>query len=74
MHIIIEFHEQYVNHVTNHEQATNKQPRHKPRTSNEQATCLVGKQVTNYCNKNNIHILDAPVGGHRAIGLVERMI
>ena len=35
---------------------------------------LVGKQVTNYCNENNIHILDAPVGGHRAIGLVERMI
>ena len=40
----------------------------------DQATCLVGKQVTNYCNENNIDILDAPVGDHRAIGLVERMI
>ena len=39
-----------------------------------QATCLVGEQVTNYCNENNINIIDAPVGGHRAIGLVERMI
>ena len=40
----------------------------------DQATCLVRKQVTNYCNENNINILDAPVGDHRAIGLVERMI
>ena len=40
----------------------------------DQATCLVGKQVTNYCNENNINILDAPVGDHRAIGLVGRMI
>ena len=40
----------------------------------DQATCLVGKQVTNYCNENNINNLDAPVGDHRAIGLVERMI
>ena len=46
-----------------------------PRTiSLDQATCLVGKQVTNYCNENNINILDTPVGDHRAIGLVERMI
>ena len=46
-----------------------------PRTIRlDQATCLVGKQVTNYCNENNIDILDAPVGDHRAIGLVERMI
>ena len=28
----------------------------------DQATCLVGKQVTNYCNEININILDAPVG------------
>ena len=40
----------------------------------DQETCLVGEQVTNYCNENNINILDAPVGDHRAIGLVERMI
>ena len=46
-----------------------------PRTIRlDQATCLVGKQDTNYCNKNNINITDAPVGDHRAIGLVERMI
>ena len=46
-----------------------------PRTIRlDQATCLVGKQVTNYCNENNINILDAPVGDHRAIGLVERII
>ena len=46
-----------------------------PRTIRlDQATCLVGKQVTNYCNENNIDILDAPVRDHRAIGLVERMI
>ena len=46
-----------------------------PRTIRlDQAACVVGKQVTNYCNENNIDILDAPVGDHRAIGLVERMI
>ena len=46
-----------------------------PRTIRlDQATCLVGKHVTNYCNENNINIIDAPVGGYRAIGLVERMI
>ena len=46
-----------------------------PRTIRlDQATCLVGKQVTNYRNENNINIIDAPVGDQRAIGLVERMI
>ena len=40
----------------------------------DQATFLVGKQVTNYCNENSINIIDAPVRDHRAIGLVERMI
>ena len=46
-----------------------------PRTIRlDRATCLVGKQVTNCSNENNINILDAPVGDHRAIGLVERMI
>ena len=46
-----------------------------PRTiRSDQATCLVGKPVTSYYNENNIDILDAPVGDHRAIGLVERMI
>ena len=46
-----------------------------PRTIRlDQATCLVGKQVTNYCSENNIYILDAPVGDHRAVRLVERTI
>ena len=46
-----------------------------PRTIRlDQATCLIGKQVTNYCNENNINIIDAPVGDHRAIGLAERML
>ena len=40
----------------------------------DQAACLVGKQVTNYCNENTINILDAPVGDHRVIGIVEQMI
>ena len=46
-----------------------------PRTIRlDQATCVVGKKVTNYCIENNNNILDAPVGDHRAIGLVERKI
>ena len=46
-----------------------------PRTIRlDQATRLVGKQVKKYSNENNIKILDAPVGDHRAIGLVERII
>ena len=40
----------------------------------DQATCLLGKQVANYCNQNNINVLDAPVVDHRAIGLVGRKI
>ena len=46
-----------------------------PRTIRlDQATCLVGKQVIIYFNENDINIIEAPVGDHRAIGLVERMI
>ena len=45
-----------------------------PRTIRlDKATCLVGKQVTSYCNESNIDNLDAPVGDRRAIGFVERM-
>ena len=40
----------------------------------DQATCLVVKQVTNYGKENNINIIDAPFGDHRAIGLVEPRI
>ena len=39
----------------------------------DQAKCLVGHQVKNFCNKNNIEIIEAPVNEHRAIGLVERL-
>ena len=37
----------------------------------DQAKSLVGNQVTNFSNKNNIDIIEAPVDDHRAIGLVE---
>ena len=40
----------------------------------DQAKCLVVHQVKNFCNKNNIDIIEAPVNDHRAIGLVERLI
>ena len=40
----------------------------------DQAKCLVGNQVKNFCNKNNIEIIENPVNDHSAIGLVERLI
>ena len=40
----------------------------------DQAKCLVGHQVKNFCNKNNIVVIEAPFNDHRAIGLVERLI
>ena len=40
----------------------------------DQAKCLVGNQVTTFCNKINIDIIEAPVNDHRAIGLVEILI
>ena len=40
----------------------------------DQAKCLVGNQVKTFCNKNNIDLIEALVNGHRAIGLVERLI
>ena len=36
--------------------------------------CLVGNQVQNFCNKNKIDIIEAPLDDHRAIGLVEILI
>ena len=39
-----------------------------------QARCLVGNQVKNFCTKNNIRLIPAPANDHRAIGLVERLI
>ena len=40
----------------------------------DQAKCLVGNQVKNFCNKNNNEIIEVPVNDHSAIGLVERLI
>ena len=40
----------------------------------DQARCLVGNQVKNFCTKNNIQLIPAPANDHRAIGLVERLI
>ena len=40
----------------------------------DQARCLIGNQVKNFCMKNNITLIPAPANDHRAIGLVERLI
>ena len=40
----------------------------------DQARCLVGNQVKNFCMKNNITLIPAPANDHRAIGLVETLI
>ena len=40
----------------------------------DQARCLIGYQVKNFCTKNNITYIPAPANDHRAIGLVERFI
>ena len=39
----------------------------------DQEKCWVANQVETFCNKNNIEIIEAPVNGHRAIGLLERL-
>ena len=40
----------------------------------DQARCLIGYKVQNFCKQNNISIITAPANDHRAIGLVERLI
>ena len=40
----------------------------------DQARCLIGYKVKNFCKQHNINILTAPANDHRAIGLVERLI
>ena len=40
----------------------------------DQARCLIGYKVKNFCKQNNINIITAPANDHRAIGLVERLI
>ena len=40
----------------------------------DQARCLIGNQVKNFCMKSNITLIPAPANDHRAIGLVEGLI
>ena len=40
----------------------------------DQARCLIGYKVKNFCKQQNINIINAPANDHRAIGLVERLI
>ena len=40
----------------------------------DQARCLIGYKVRNFCKQHNINIITAPANDHRAIGLVERLI
>ena len=40
----------------------------------DQARCLIGNQVKNFCTKNNITLIPAPANDHRAIGSVESLI
>ena len=40
----------------------------------DQARCLIGYKVKNFCKQHNINIITAPANNHRAIGLVERLI
>ena len=40
----------------------------------DQARCIIGYTVKNFCKQHNINIITAPANDHRAIGLVERLI
>ena len=40
----------------------------------DQARCLIGYIVKNFCKQNKISIIIAPANGYRSIGLVERLI
>ena len=40
----------------------------------DQAKCLVANQVKTFCNRNNIEIIDAPIDGHRVIGLEKTLV
>ena len=40
----------------------------------DQARCLIGYKVKNFCKQYDINIITAPAHDHRAIGLVERLI
>ena len=40
----------------------------------DQARCQTGNQIKSFCSQNNIQLIEAPIHGHRAIGLVELLI
>ena len=40
----------------------------------DQARCLIGYKVKNFCKQHKINIITVPANDHRAIGLVERLI
>ena len=40
----------------------------------DQARCLIGNKVKNFCKQNKITIFTAPANNHRGIVLVERFI
>ena len=40
----------------------------------DQARCLLGYKVKNFCKKDNINIITPPAYDHRAIGLLERLM
>ena len=40
----------------------------------DQPRCQTGQQIKAFCSQNNIHLIEAPIHDHRAIGLVERLI
>ena len=40
----------------------------------DQALCLIGYKVKNFCKQHNINIITAPANDQRAIGLVGRLI
>ena len=40
----------------------------------DQARCLIGYKIRNFCKQHNINIITAPANDQRAIGLVERLI
>ena len=40
----------------------------------DQARCLIGYNVKNFCKQHNINIFTAPANDHRANGLVERLM
>ena len=40
----------------------------------DQGSGFISKEVQEFCQEQNINVIFSPVGGHRATGLVERLI